>query len=77
MRLIMGDRATTSWNGERIDVAAIAVDTARQWIRTHLHHVDPDVHLQYQVELKPGSAALAAQYRRAGVPTANDTSAAR
>jgi S-adenosylmethionine synthetase len=36
---------------------------------------DPDVHVQYQVELKPGSASLAARYRRAGVPTANDTSA--
>jgi S-adenosylmethionine synthetase len=75
MRLIMGDRATASWNDERIDVAAIAVDTARQWIRTHLHHVDPDAHVQYQVELKPGSASLAALYRHADVQTANDTSA--
>ncbi len=74
MRLVMGDRATAAWNGQRIDVNAIAVDTARQWIRAHLHHVDPDGHLQYQVELKPGSASLAAQYRREGVPTANDTS---
>jgi S-adenosylmethionine synthetase len=76
MRLVMGDRATTAWNGERIDVKAIAADTARQWIRTHLHHVDPDAHVQYQVELKPGSASLAAQYRREGVRTANDTSVA-
>ena len=75
MRLIMGDRATTTWNGQGIDVQAIAIDTARQWIRTHLRHVDPDEHLRYQVELKPGSAALAAQYRREGVRTANDTSA--
>jgi S-adenosylmethionine synthetase len=75
MRLVMGDRATSSWDGERLDVAAIAIDTAREWIRTHLRHVDPDAHLRYQVELKPGSASLAAQYRRDGVPTANDTSA--
>lgn len=75
MRFIMGDRATTSWDGEHIDVQAIAVDTARQWIRTHLRHVDPDAHVQYQVELKPGSASLGAQYRRQGVRTANDTSA--
>jgi S-adenosylmethionine synthetase len=76
MRLVMGDRATAAWNGERLDVAAIAVDTARQWIRTHLHHVDPDAHVRYQVELKPGSVALASQYRREGVAAANDTSAA-
>ena len=76
MRLIMGDRATAAWDGERIDVRAIAVEAARQWIRAHLHHVDPDAHVQYQVELKPGSAELAALYRREGVRTANDTSAA-
>lgn len=75
MRLIMGDRATATWNGQGIDVKAIAISTARQWIRTHLHHVDPEAHVQYQVELKPGSAALAMPYRRKGLPTANDTSA--
>jgi S-adenosylmethionine synthetase len=75
MRLVMGDRATAAWNGQRIDVEAIAVDAARQWIRAHLHHVDPDAHVRYQVELKPGSAALAARYRREGIRTANDTSA--
>jgi S-adenosylmethionine synthetase len=76
MRLVMGDRATADWNGQHLDVEAIAVDAARRWIRGHLRHVDPDVHVRYQVELKPGSAVLAAQYRREGVPTANDTSAA-
>jgi S-adenosylmethionine synthetase len=75
MRLVMGDRATAAWDGEGIDVPAIAVDAARQWIRTHLRHVDPDAHVRYQVELKPGAAVLAEPYRRRGVPTANDTSA--
>jgi len=27
-------------------IPTIAVDTARQWIRTHLRHVDPDEHLE-------------------------------
>jgi S-adenosylmethionine synthetase len=76
MRLIMGDRATSTWNGHRLDVGSIAVDAARRWIRGHLRHVDPDAHVRYQVELKPGSAELAAPYRRGGIPTANDTSAA-
>lgn len=75
MRLVMGDRATAAWDGQRIDVPAIAVDAARQWIRTHLRHVDPDAHVRYQVELKPGASVLAEPYRRRGVPTANDTSA--
>jgi S-adenosylmethionine synthetase len=76
MRLVMGDRATAEWDGLRIDVPAIAIDAAHRWIRAHLRHVDPDAHVQYQIELKPGSATLAAPYRRKDRPTANDTSAA-
>jgi S-adenosylmethionine synthetase len=70
----MGDRATAAWNGERIDIETIAVETAKGWIRSHLRHVDPDAHVRYQVELKPGSAVLASRYGREGVQTANDTS---
>jgi S-adenosylmethionine synthetase len=76
MRLVMGDRATSEWDGRHIDIEAIAVDAAQRWIRTHLRHVDPVAHVRYQVELKPGSAELAAPYRRGSIPTANDTSAA-
>ncbi len=75
MRLIFGDRATTEWQGQSIPVAEIAVESARQWIREHLRFVDPDRHLVYQNELKPGSPELTDIFQREQVG-ANDTSAA-
>jgi S-adenosylmethionine synthetase len=77
MRLVIGDRATSTWRGEAIDVAEIAIASAKGWFRENLPHVDPDRHLQYQVELKPGSEALASLFQRRGrLLPANDTSAA-
>ena len=77
MLLIFGDRATEEVEGEKIDVAAIAIRAAKDWIKKNLRYVDPDEHLRYQVELKPGSAALTDIFKRRGkVLSANDTSAA-
>jgi len=77
MRLVMGDRATATVGEERVNVTEIAVETAKTWLRQHLRHVDPDRHVRYQVELKPGSEELARPFlERKGVLGANDTSAA-
>jgi S-adenosylmethionine synthetase len=75
MRLIFGDRATATLNGERVPVEQIAVDTAKAWIRENLRFVDPEKHVQYDVQIKPGSPELTDIFARS-VPTANDTSAA-
>jgi S-adenosylmethionine synthetase len=72
----MGDRATAAWDDQRLDVGAIAIDAAHRWIRTHLRHVDPDAHVRYQIEMRPGSAELARWYRGEGLRPAGDTSAA-
>jgi S-adenosylmethionine synthetase len=74
MRLFMGDRATQSFRGESLGVTELAVESAREWIRGHLRHVDPDAHLAYEVVMKPGSPELARGY--AGKVVSNDTSAA-
>lgn len=77
MSLIFGDRATTEVGGEEIPVGEIAIRAAKEWFRENLRFVDPDEHVRYQVELKPGSASLADIFRRGGkVMCANDTSAA-
>jgi S-adenosylmethionine synthetase len=61
----------------KIDVDKIAIGAAKKWIKENLRFVDPDKHLKYQVELKPGSAALTDIFKRGGkVLSANDTSAA-
>jgi S-adenosylmethionine synthetase len=75
MRLVFGDRATAEYNGKRIEVGAIATESARIWFRQHLRFVDPEQHLIFQNELKLGSPELTDIFDRA-VIVANDTSAA-
>ncbi|MFQ5520894.1 MAG: methionine adenosyltransferase, partial [Candidatus Methylomirabilia bacterium] len=77
MRLVIGDRATAAVGKQELDVAGIAIQTAKGWFRENLRRVDPDRHLHYQVELKPGSQELTSLFsERQGVLGANDTSAA-
>ncbi len=77
MLLIFGDRATEEADGIKIPVKEIAIRAAKSWIKENLRFVDPEKHLKYQVELKPGSAALTDIFKRKGrVLSANDTSAA-
>lgn len=77
MELIIGDRATLRVEGRTIPVADIAVESAKQWIRSHMRLIDPDRHFTYRVVLLPGSEELTDIFTRAGkVRAANDTSAA-
>jgi S-adenosylmethionine synthetase len=76
MLLVIGDRATFKAEDTEIDVANIAVDTAKRWFDEKLRFVKPDF-VEYQVELKPGSAELTDIFRRQkGILGSNDTSAA-
>ncbi|MDR7519452.1 MAG: methionine adenosyltransferase [Armatimonadota bacterium] len=75
MRLIFGDRAVDRWNSEHIPVADIAIRTAKAWIRDNLRFVDPERHVTYDVQIKPGSPELVDIFSREA-PVANDTSAA-
>lgn len=77
MLLIIGDRATFDVDGETIPVEDIAINTAKDWLRDCLRFVDPENHVRYQVELKPGHPELMDIFKRKGrVLGANDTSAA-
>lgn len=77
MLLVFGDRATSEINGKRIDIEGVAVNVAKKWFEEKMRFVDPEKHVIYQVELKPGSAGLVDIFKRKGkVLGANDTSAA-
>ncbi len=77
MRLILGDRATEEFLGERIDVHDIAVETAKAWIRTNFRFLDPDAHMVIESALGTGSPELTrAYFEGRGIMPANDTSAA-
>ena len=77
MLFVFGDRATTEINGTKINVEEIAINVAKEWFKKNMRFVDPEKHVKYQVELKPGSAGLVDIFKRKGEKLgANDTSAA-
>ncbi len=73
MRIISGDRATMSWKGEDIAVHEIVESAAKKWIARNLRFVDPQKHVVFQHEIRPGSAELTDAFART-VIGANDTS---
>ncbi len=77
MLFVFGDRATSEIDGERIDVEEISINVSKDWLSKNMRFVDPEKHVRYQVELKPGSLGLVDIFKRKGkVLGANDTSAA-
>jgi len=74
MRLIVGDRATTVWDGKLLPVVEIAEATARQWLAEHLRFVHPQRHMVFQNAIQPGSPELVDLFARQSIG-ANDTSA--
>jgi len=77
MLLVIGDRATFQVGDIQIPVEKIAIQTAKEWLKEKLRFVDPENHVFYQVELKPGHPELMDIFDRKGkVLGANDTSAA-
>ena len=77
MRFVFGDRATFKVGDEEIPVNEIAERSAKRWFKEHLRFVDPEKHVTYQSQIKPGSMALSDIFARKGKYLgANDTSAA-
>ncbi|MDI6806685.1 MAG: methionine adenosyltransferase [Candidatus Aenigmarchaeota archaeon] len=76
MRLIVGDRATFFVGDERVPVEDVVISTAKKWFKDNLRFVDPEKHVEHQIELKQGSTALTDIFKREKeVLGANDTSA--
>jgi S-adenosylmethionine synthetase len=77
MLFVFGDRATSEFDGVKIDVGEIAVNVAKEWFKKNMRFVDPERHVKYQMEIKPGAVGLVDIFKRRGkVLGANDTSAA-
>ncbi len=78
MKLVYGDRAAYGMEGKTIDIKAIAEGAAHKWFKGNMRFVDPNIHVSFQNEMKPGSAELSDIFNRKSgkfLP-ANDTSAA-
>ena len=77
MRFVFGDRATFKVGNEEILVNEIAAKSASDWFKKNLRFIEPEIHVVYQSEIKPGSIALTDIFDRSGEYLgANDTSAA-
>ena len=77
MLIVYGDRATFDVGDERVPVNEIAIRSTKEWLRRNLRFVDPDIHVNYQSEIKPGAISLRDIFERRGrFLGANDTSAA-
>lgn len=76
MKLIIGDRATRLVGNEEIDIASVAIKTAKEWLKENLRFLDVEKHVEYQIELKQTSAALSEIFKKENeILGANDTSA--
>jgi len=77
MLFVFGDRATFRVGDDEIHVDEIAERSAKHWFSENLRFVDPEKHVRYQSQIKPGSIALQDIFDRRGeFLGANDTSAA-
>jgi len=78
MLIVYGDRATFQVGEERVPVNEIAIRSTKQWLKRNIRFIDPDIHVKYQSEIKPGAASLQDIFERSKGKYlgANDTSAA-
>lgn len=75
IEIILAGRATSSHRGIEVPVDAIAIEACRDWLRTHLHALDPDRHVKIQCRFRPGSTDLLDLFGRDDRRVfANDTS---
>ena len=76
MKFVFGDRATFQVGDEVIPVEEIAVNSAKQWLKENIRFIDPEDHVVYQSEIRPGAISLQDVFARKGTYLgANDTSA--
>ena len=75
IEIYLAGRATSEYRGEQIPIHEIAIDACRQWLRSHLRHLDPDRHVRIVSRLRAGSSDLTGLFvRGSGRALANDTS---
>jgi S-adenosylmethionine synthetase len=75
--LIISGRATSQIGDKKIPIKEIVVETAQNWIRKNIRHLDVSKDIQITSMIRPGSSDLIELFNRFGkgeIPLANDTS---
>jgi len=71
--ILLVGRATTEVNGEKLPFRQIAIDAARNYIKSVCAHVDPVKHLEFDCKIGAGSVDLRGVFEQKAV-LSNDTS---
>jgi S-adenosylmethionine synthetase len=71
--ILLVGRATTEVNGEKLPFRQIAIDAARDYVKSVCAHVDPVKHVEFDCKIGSGSVDLRGVFEQKAV-LANDTS---
>ena len=77
MEIYLCGRATLEFHGVKVPIEELAVEGSRQWLKAHLHGLDPERHARIHCLIRPSSSELVDLFLRgqsSGEPLANDTS---
>jgi S-adenosylmethionine synthetase len=77
MEIYLTGRATLEFRGVKVPVEELAVEGSRQWLKSHLHGLDPQRHVRIHCLIRPSSSELTELFLRgqsSDRPLANDTS---
>ena len=68
-------RATREYEGKRVPVEDLYLESARKWVREHIRFLDPEKHMKFDMKVRQGSPDLIGLFDRSiDNPGANDTS---
>lgn len=76
IEIYLSGRAAVGAGGNALPIAEIAVESARAWLKSNMHALDADRHVEIFERIRPGPTDLQALFsaRAGAVARANDTS---
>jgi S-adenosylmethionine synthetase len=77
MEIFFAGRATCEYKGIKVPLEDLVQESGSNWLRSHLHALNPDRHVKIHCLVRPGSVDLVDLYLRqekTGIALANDTS---
>lgn len=77
IEIYLAGRATRSYRGVQVPVEELAIEGSREWLRSHIRHLDPVRHVRIHTLIRPTSQDLTDLFARGmktGTVLANDTS---
>ena len=76
IEIYLSGRAALGTGGDELPLSEIAVESAKEWLKSNMHALDADRHVEIHQRIRPGSVDLQALFsaRAGAVARANDTS---